>query len=321
MVKLAIQAADVVAQYASNDGELLRMIVPLAAEFHDLGKLDAENQDVLSGKRKERHLPVQHTDAGTAYLLNELQVAVGAALVRSHHIGLPDFIEEQNREGKNVLRDDSILERVNRTLPELVRMHEEERLSSADLRPNLHEIMGDASLFFRIALSCLADGDHTDTAIHYQDQTADEPFIALRPADRLAALNRYVESLQQDNDRSRLRSEVYAACLDADIPGNIASCDSPVGTGKTTAVMAHLLAQAQKRKLRRIIVVLPYTNIITQSVKVYRDALVLPGEDPKLVVAELHHRAEFQDIHSRQFTALWKAPIIVTTAVNFFETL
>jgi hypothetical protein len=321
VVKLAIQAADVVAQYASNDGELLRMIVPLAAEFHDLGKLDAENQDVLSGKRKERHLPVQHTDAGTAYLLNELQVAVGAALVRSHHIGLPDFIEEQNREGKNVLRDDSILERVNRTLPELVRMHEEERLSSADLRPNLHEIMGDASLFFRIALSCLADGDHTDTAIHYQDQTADEPFIALRPADRLAALNRYVESLQQDNDRSRLRSEVYAACLDADIPGNIASCDSPVGTGKTTAVMAHLLAQAQKRKLRRIIVVLPYTNIITQSVKVYRDALVLPGEDPKLVVAELHHRAEFQDIHSRQFTALWKAPIIVTTAVNFFETL
>ena len=321
VVLLASQAADAAAQYASNNGELLRMIVPLAAEFHDLGKLDAENQDVLSGKRKERHLPVQHTDAGTAYLLNELQVAVGAALVRSHHIGLPDFIEEQNREEKNVLRDDSVLERVNRTLPELVRIHEETRLSLADLSPKLREVIGDASLFFRIALSCLADGDHADTAIHYQNQTADEPFIALRPADRLAALDRYVKSLKQDNDRSRLRSEVYAACRDADIPGNIVSCDSPVGTGKTTAVMAHLLAQAQKRKLSRIIVVLPFTNIITQSVKVYRDALVLPGEDPKLVVAELHHRAEFQDIHSRQFTALWKAPIVVTTAVNFFETL
>lgn len=321
VVILANQAADAAAQFASNDGELLRMIVPLAAEFHDLGKLDAENQDVLSGKRKERHLPVQHTDAGTAYLLNELQVAVGAALVRSHHIGLPDFIEEQNREEKNVLRDDRVLERVNRTLPELVRMHEETRLSSATLSPNLHEVMGDASLFFRIALSCLADGDHADTAIHYQNQIVVEPFIALRPADRLAALDRYVESLKQDNDRSRLRSEVYAACRDVDILGNIVSCDSPVGTGKTTAVMAHLLAQAQKRKLRQIIVVLPFTNIITQSVKVYRDALVLPGEDPKLVVAELHHRAEFQDIHSRQFTALWKAPIIVTTAVTFFETL
>ncbi|MDI6776201.1 MAG: DEAD/DEAH box helicase family protein [Syntrophales bacterium] len=321
VVKLASQAADATGHYALHDGELLRKIVPLAAEFHDLGKLDVENQDVLSGKRKARHLPVQHTDAGTAYLLDKIQVAPGAALVRSHHIGLPDFIEEQNRKEKNVLRDDRVLERVNRTLPELVRMHEETRLSAADISPNLREVMGDASLFFRIALSCLADGDHADTAIHYQDQSADEPFIALRPVDRLAALDRYVESLKQDNDRSRLRSEVYAACRDTDIPGNIVSCDSPVGTGKTTAVMAHLLAQAQKRKLRRIIVVLPFTNIITQSVKVYRDALVLPGEDPKLVVAELHHRAEFEDIHSRKFTALWKAPIIVTTAVTFFETL
>lgn len=321
VVNLASQAADAAAQYTSNDGELLRMVVPLAAEFHDLGKLDAENQDVLSGKRKSRHLPVQHTDAGTAYLLDELQVAVGAALVRSHHIGLPDFIEEQNREEKNVFRDNNVLERVNRTLPELVRIHEETRSSSADLSPKLYEVMGDASLFFRIALSCLADGDHADTAIHYQNQTADEPFIALRPADRLASLDRYVESLKQDNDRSRHRSEVYAACRDAVILENIVACDSPVGTGKTTAVMAHLLAQAQKRKIRRLIVVLPFTNIITQSVKVYRDAIVLPGEDPKLVVAELHHRADFQDIHSRQFTALWKAPIIVTTAVNFFETL
>lgn len=321
VVKLASNAADSAAHYASKDGELLRKIVPLAAEFHDLGKLDAENQAVLSGKRKERHLPVQHTDAGTAYLLNELRVAVGAVLVHSHHIGLPDFIEEQNREKKNILRDDNVLERVNRTLPELVRRHEETRLSTEDLRSNLHKIMGDESLFFRIALSCLADGDHTDTAIHYQNQIVDESFITLRPADRLAALDRYVESLKQGNDRSHLRSEVYAACRDVDIPGNIVSCDSPVGTGKTTAVMAHLLSQAQKLELRRIIVVLPFTNIITQSVKVYRDALVLPGEDPKLVVAELHHRAEFQDMHSRQFTSLWKAPIIVTTAVAFFETL
>ena len=321
VVKRASKAADEAGRYSSCGGELLRMIVSLAAEFHDLGKLDAENQDVLSGERKARHLPVQHTDAGTAYLLNELQVAVGAALVRSHHIGLPDFIEEQNREEKNVFRDDSVLERVNRTLPELVRIHEETTSSSADLSPKLHEVMGDASFFFRIALSCLADGDHADTAIHYQNQTADEPFIALRPADRLAALDHYVESLKQDNDRSRHRSEVYAACRDAVIPENIVACDSPVGTGKTTAVMAHLLAQAQKRKLRRLIVVLPFTNIITQSVKVYRDAIVLPGEDPTLVVAELHHRADFQDIHSRQFTALWKAPIIVTTAVTFFETL
>jgi len=320
VVKRASRAADEAARYASCDGELLRKIVPLAAEFHDLGKLDEENQEVLSGKRTARNLPIQHTDAGTAYLLDEIQATAAAALIRSHHIGLPDIVEEKNRAEK-FFRDDNVLERVNRTLPELTRLHEAARLSAVERRQFADIITGDLSLFFRIALSCLADGDHSDTAINYQNQTADEPIVALRPADRLAALDRYVASLKADDDRSHQRSEVYSACRDSDVRANIVSCDSPVGTGKTTAVMAHLLSQAQKRKHRRIIVVLPFTNIITQSAKVYRKAIVLPGENPEHVVAELHHRADFQDIHSRQFTALWKAPIIVTTAVSFFETL
>jgi CRISPR/Cas system-associated endonuclease/helicase Cas3 len=56
-------------------------------------------------------------------------------------------------------------------------------------------------------------------------------------------------------------------------------------------------------------------------VKIYRKALTLEGENPCDVVAELHHRADFQDKESRYLTALWRAPIIVTTAVTFFETL
>lgn len=321
VVRRARDAADEAARYGSYDGDLLRKIVPLAAEFHDLGKLDEENQEVLSGDYKAGRLPIQHTDAGTAYLLDKLQVPPGAVLVRSHHIGLPDFIDEQNRNEDSVLRDDTVRDRVNQTLPELIRLHEGSSRSSGDMSIPACNVTGDASLFFRIALSCLADGDHTDTASHYKDQTVKEPIVALRPADRLAALDKYVETLKNDNDRSRLRSEAYSACRDAVIQTNIVSCDSPVGTGKTTAVMANLLSQAEKRHLRRIIVVLPFTNIITQSVQVYRKALTLPGENPEHVVAELHHRADFLDIQSRQFTALWKAPIIVTTAVAFFETL
>lgn len=59
-------------------------------------------------------------------------------------------------------------------------------------------------------------------------------------------------------------------------------------TGKTTAIMAHLLRVASERnpELRHIIVVLPFINIITQSVDIYRKALVLEGERPENVVAE-----------------------------------
>lgn len=143
----------------------------------------------------------------------------------------------------------------------------------------------------------------------------------LRAGERLEALNRYVSQLGGDGERSRLRGEMYVACRDAKVTGAFTVCDSPVGSGKTTAVMAHLLRQAIKRNARRVFVVLPYTNIIKQSVDVYRKSLVLPSENPDEVVAELHCRADFQDKDTRYLTSLWRAPIIVTTAVAFFETL
>ena len=186
------------------------------------------------------------------------------------------------------------------------------------------EIKGDRSVFFRLLLSCIADADHTDTAIHYRRYPAYTNTIPLRPAERLAQLDLRVAELKQkgaDDDRNALRNEMYHACRNTGIDFGISSCDSPVGSGKTTAVMAHMLAQAQKRGLRRIFVVLPFTNIISQSVKIYRDALVLPGENADEVVAELHHRADFESEDARHLTALWRAPIIVTTAVAFFETL
>ena len=85
--------------------------------------------------------------------------------------------------------------------------------------------------------------------------------------------------------------------------------------------MAHLLQAAIRKDLRHIIVVLPYTSIITQSVRVYREALVLDNEDPEFIVAEHDHQADFSSIEARELATTWNAPIIVTTAVQFFETL
>ena len=102
------------------------------------------------------------------------------------------------------------------------------------------------------------------------------------------------------------------------------ACDSPVGTGKTTAIIAHLLNVAALRKLRRIFVVLPFTNIINQSVDVYRLALRLPDESETImesVVAAHHHRVDFLSYEARCLSARWDSPIVVTTDVQFFETL
>jgi CRISPR-associated endonuclease/helicase Cas3 len=311
------------ARYSPDDDELLISAAETAAVYHDLGKLDKENQPVLSGKKKAKRLPLNHADAGAAFLLDDTHLDLLAAIsIASHHRGLPDFAEESNRED-SMFRDDGIKTQVDASLEEYAQIHG--KILPED--PPIENTMpsGDLSVFLRMLLSCLVDADHTDTASNYgkYPESVDYP-IPLRPVERLALLDSYVKGLgsQDKNDeRNRLRSEMYTVCRDSSIHQHIASCDAPVGSGKTTAVMAHLLAQANKRELRRIFVVLPFTNIIRQSVETYRSALVFPDEIGEEVVAELHHRAEFEGEDTRHLTALWRAPIVVTTAVAFFETL
>ncbi|WP_206812024.1 DEAD/DEAH box helicase [Paradesulfitobacterium ferrireducens] len=309
--------------YANCDKSLLLQITEKASTFHDLGKLNQENQDVLAGKNPAKFLPRNHVDAGAAYFLkSEHFSAFSAALIQAHHIGFPDFTVEMNKGDEAIFRDSSIASDVDRELPKLEVIHN--NLINSHFEYGGEEIKGDRSVFLRMLLSCLVDADHTDTAIHYRKYQTEISPVKLRAAERLAQLDRQIAALKQkgaDDDRNALRNEMYLACRNADIDAGITSCDSPVGSGKTTAVMAHLLAQAEKRGLRRIFVVLPFTNIIKQSVDIYRDMLVLPGENAEEVVAELHHRADFESEDARHLTALWRAPIIVTTAVHFFETL
>lgn len=307
-------------QYATLSSNPLSRNVYLSALWHDLGKLDKENQAVLRGQSPQLlHLPHNHVDAGSVALLEKGEV-YGALAVYAHHRGLPDMAKEEIREDA-FFRDEKPAER-RRTDANLKEMMERHRESVPDpVFPEQMPYDGDSSVFFRMLLSCLADGDHTDTAAFYGQTTAEEVAPPLRARERLDQLNRYVAALGNADERSQLRQKMYLACRDATPSGSFTVCDSPVGSGKTTAIMAHLLRQAQLRKARRVFVVLPYTSIIQQSVEVYRKALVLPGEDPESVVAELHCRAEFQSETTRYLTALWQAPIVVTTAVTFFETL
>lgn len=306
--------------YSRIDKILLSEALEKASVYHDLGKLNKDNQEVLSGQKLSKTLPRNHVDAGVAYLLDENhQSIVAAAAILAHHIGFPDFSKEQNR-GDKIFRDESIMVDVDQELSELETIHN--NLIQMHLKFDTEEIKGNRSIFFRMLLSCLADADHTNTAVNYNRYPVFMESSKLRPAERLERLDQYVAELSGNNEeRDSLRKEMYFACRNTTLDSDICSCDSPVGSGKTTAVMAHLLSQAARRGLRRIFVILPFTNIIQQSVQTYRQSLVLPGENAEDVVAELHHRADFESEDTRYLTALWRAPIIVTTAVAFFETL
>lgn len=291
-----------------------------AADRHDLGKLDPENQNELH-KGGSRHLPINHVDAGVACLEQDEGISsCSMYAVYSHHKGLPDYADEECRD-EAAFRDErqAVRNKTEQELRELLRIHNEIIPNTPSHLPE--EYSGDLSVFLRMLLSCLADADHSDTAIACGQYPRQEMEYPLKPQERLEALEHYVSLLQGTDSRALLRQQMYQECRDVQITERIVSCSSPVGTGKTTAIMAHLLHQAKETGARRIFVVLPYTNIISQSVKVYREALILQGEDPEAVIAELHHKADFESEDTRYLTSLWRAPIIVTTAVSFFETL
>ncbi len=314
----------------------LLAIIDDAASHHDFGKLDPGFQDTLRYNRYSvSH--IRHEDAGVVKLA--LHGAMEAAgLISAHHQGLvryqreiarPSLKPKPRKLSLESFRIDDVATRAatDSRMADYVRDQDsllgKTRIKEGD---GLSKCEG---LTRRLLLSCLVDSDHFDTARHYGNETNHER-IAPRWAERLTALDKHVGELRKGvtgprNDATRLRQEIrdelYQTCLNAETAHRLRSCDAVVGSGKTTAVMAHLLRVAIDRNLRHIIVVLPYTNIIRQSVETYRKALCLEGEDPTLVVAEHHHQAEFKSMDLRHLTALWRAPIIVTTAVQFFETL
>ena len=324
----------------SASRKTLLAIAADAASYHDFGKLDDANQEVLGG-RSARALPIRHEDAGVA-LLSRHGALEAAGLVSAHHRGLPRYFFEQLRPtlkrsdahklDAGVFRSHVQADHqatsvaTDRHLEKYLLRHEQALgLWCGRVEPGLSQCKGFAR---RLLLACLVDADHSDTARHYGRAPVDRR-VEPRWNERLAALDRFVAGLAAKNAtedagaraRMAIRTDLYQACRDAETDHPLRSCDAVVGSGKTTAVMAHLLRVAAARNLRHIFVVLPYTNIIRQSVEVYRNALCLEGEVREEVVAEQHHQAAFKDMDLRHLTTLWRAPIIVTTAVQFFETL
>ncbi len=317
--------------HATNPPPGLLEAIDAAATFHDMGKLDSDIQTELRKGRASR-LRWDHIDAGVAHL-SAAQDWMAAWLVRAHHApGLPEKqahfnldnlgsrLRGRRHDDADLQRHEEQIKRTNAHLRNYLDIHESvSGPSGAVRRRPIH------GLAMRLALSCLVDADHSDTAYFDTGRRPPEP-PKPRWDERLEALCRYVGSLptgktNAERTRNRRRAMFFEACLNARIEGPMAACEGPVGLGKTTAVTGYLIRLAKEEELRRLIVVAPYTNILTQTAERLRKALVLPGERPDHIVVEHHHRADFEHKSDRDLAVLWRAPVILTTAVSFFETL
>ena len=311
----ACRNACILSRLCPSQSGLFQNTLPVGSEYHDLGKIHKPNREALFSNTK---LPINHTDAGVAFLKDKNLLA--AILILSHHRGLPNFQEIAAKPHEQQFRDLEIKDLVDSEMSYLLERHRRQFGESEPPKIFIPE-KAPSPLTYRMLLSGLVDADWSDTSYNYHNIVPLDD-IALKPVERLKHLDDYVKGLESKaTKRNQLRHEAYQKCHDCVKRDEMLLCELPVGVGKTTAVMAKALQIAILEKRERIFVIAPYTALIDQIVEVLRSALVLYGEDPKKIVAAHHHRVDYGTESCRQYAATWSSPVVVTTAVQFFETL
>jgi len=293
-----------------------------AGLWHDLGKFSTEFQRYIIDPT-----PVKgpdHSSAGMVFAWKNEADLIGM-LIAGHHSGLADIASLKAR--LQAKKEDHL---VTGSLDTAMSAYH-------DIRPD--NPIGNAlascldpkdrlstETALRFLYSCLVDADYLDTEFHFspeKTQARGEGLALQTLWDALeAAQAPYL--LHEGGGVNALRNEIYISCLHAaKEPPGFFSLTVPTGGGKTRSGMAFALSHAIKCGLKRVIVVLPYTSIIEQNVDEYRKIF---GHEN---VLEHHSAVDFDDdeegsatkLKMRLATENWDAPVIVTTTVQFFESL
>ncbi len=300
----------------------------LAGQWHDLGKYRPRFQNYIrqvSGFEVDAHIENKpgrspHSTAGALLACDTFKEAgrVLAYLIAGHHAGLDDWHQGLNERLADPASRAELDQALAESPPAAI-------LDPGAFKPDLRAIPGGSAgfaLWVRMLFSCLVDADFLDTEAYMNPiQAASRqgwPDIDAL----LAQFGRHMVGLAAkapDTPVNQQRAEVLAQCRakGAEAPG-LFSLTVPTGGGKTLSSLAFALEHARRHGKQRIIYVIPYTSIIEQTADTFRSIF---GE----AVIEHHSNAEAapdkENCKSRLACENWDAPIVVTTNVQFFESL
>ena len=289
--------------------------------LHDIGKYSDNGQK--RQRDPEHTAKVDHATAGTQ-MAWKLKDCVAAFAVAGHHGGLPDMGCGSDDGGG------TLWARLNKPLTggnDPSAWKNEIEIPEKICYPAWLETEKDArrlAMYTRMLFSCLVDADYLDTETAIQGG---------QPRGKGETLERLLEKLNAHvapwleapaNDLCAKRSAILARCLHGgEDEQGLYTLTVPTGGGKTISSLAFALSHAVKHHLQRVIYVIPYTSIIEQNADVFAKVL---GEEN---VLEHHSQVEFADdgeetpeaYKKRLACENWDAPVVVTTAVQFFESL
>ena len=336
----SVNVGEMAAEFARVFGA--QEIACQTGQLHDLGKYSEAFDRRLHGSSS-----VDHATAGAKIAVERWGGVIGklmAFCIAGHHAGLANG----NSEGDNrrTLKQRLALQ-FGADIPALDNLWQQEiklpqNLSAPPLKADAHHPFFSYAFFTRMLYSCLVDADYLDTEAFYSnlENKASErggypdlnalqhnfnQFInAFRR--RIAQASEQTEAEKRNAALNRLRSEIldYAVEQAAQAQG-LFTLTVPTGGGKTFTSMAFALEHAKRHGMRRVIYVIPFTSIIEQNAAEFRKAFGELGEQ-----AVLEHHSTFNDgklqnevtkDKLRLASENWDAPIVVTTAVQFFESL
>lgn len=310
----------------------------LLGRWHDIGKYSNEFQQYLAtAGGSDVHVSeisgkVDHSTAGAQLAVTKpspLGKLLAYALA-GHHAGLPDWDVATGRSGLK----QRLVKKVPCWRTEATKALEAMELpESISARPPharetfcKHRIASFRVTFLtRIMFSALVDADFLATeAFMSPGQSINRPNVLAGMAELAGSLEKHLEHLRSSAKPSpvnQVRNEVSQACVDAaELDTGLFSLNVPTGGGKTLASLQFAVRHAVHHELDGVIVAIPFTSIIEQNAKVYRDVFESLGDG---IVLEHHSNTdpEQESTRSRLQSENWDAPLVVTTNNQLFESL
>jgi CRISPR-associated endonuclease/helicase Cas3 len=328
--------ADLAEKFGTDAG--ISELARTAALLHDIGKYSKAFQARLDGSPHK----VDHATAGARIateLFNKTDIekwlaTMLAYCIAGHHTGLPNYgsVIDVDTDGTLLARLDPEKKRLEDFSAYKTEIDTAMLAVKSRAIKTAKEHQGFSLAFMtRMLYSALVDADFQETETYMKDD--------LKPRGGYASIEELCEQFKTflqkfDNPQDEInkkRTETLKACIEkSDSDQGFFTLTIPTGGGKTLASMAFALNHAVKHGLNRIIYVIPFTSIIEQNAGVFKECL---GEEN---ILEHHSNFDWSQKHDSTLpddetkdvldklklaSENWDIPIVVTTNVQFFESL
>lgn len=289
-----------------------------AGKLHDIGKYSDKFQRRIR-KSNER---VDHATAG-GQLCGKLRggyTALAYAIL-GHHAGLPD-----TGGSADISDAATFCGRMKKQIEDYAAYQAE--VSVPELKTPMFvcteykDCSYPYSFFIRMLYSCLVDADFLDTEYFMKNGDVERDNgeeIEILWEKLFQRIKPWLDNNTIDTINGR-RTEILKECIQkGGMAKGLFRLTVPTGGGKTIASLAFALCHARKHGCERIIYAVPYTSIIEQNAGVFREILGVEN------VLEHHCNVDYEstdELRPMQLaTENWDKPVIVTTNVQFFESL